>query len=42
MVKTTIIVDQSKRDLLKEIGKKGQTYNQIIWDLIDKKEKGND
>ena len=42
MIKTTIIVDQTTRNLLKEIGKKGETYNQIIWELIKKKEKGND
>ncbi len=39
MVKTTIIVDHTTRNLLKEIGRKGQTYNQIIWDLVNKEKK---
>ena len=40
MPKTTIIVEQTTRDLLKEIGKKCQTYNEIILGLL--KEKKND
>jgi hypothetical protein len=34
--KTTIEVEKSTREKLKRIGKKGETYNQIILRLIEK------
>ena len=33
---TTIKLEDTTRDALKEIGKKGETYNQIILRLLDK------
>jgi hypothetical protein len=36
MQKTTVIVNTKTRDLLKQIGTKGQTYDQIIAELLAK------
>jgi len=33
---TTIVIEKSIRDKLKELGKKGETYNAIIKGLIEK------
>jgi hypothetical protein len=33
-MKTTIIVEESTRESLKEIGKKGESYDQIIRTLL--------
>jgi hypothetical protein len=33
-MKTTVIVSSKTRDLLKRIGTKGQTYDQIIAELL--------
>ncbi len=38
---TTIIIEKEVRDKLKEIGKKGETYNDIIKRLIEKCGKEN-
>ena len=35
--KTTIEISFELRDRLKEIGKKGDTYEQIIWKLLENK-----
>jgi hypothetical protein len=37
MSKTTIVVESKTRDLLKEMGSKGQTYDQLIKELIKTK-----
>ena len=34
-MKTSIIVEDKTRNLLKKIGKKGDTYDIIIWNLIN-------
>jgi hypothetical protein len=34
MVRTTVIIETQTRDELKKLGQKGETYNQIINDLI--------
>jgi|GEM_PF-4483508 len=34
MTNTTILVDSKTRELLAEVGKKNQTYNDIIRELI--------
>jgi hypothetical protein len=34
MSKSTILVESTTRQLLKEIGKKGQTYDELIIQLI--------
>jgi hypothetical protein len=34
MPNTTILVDRKTREMLGEVGKKNQTYNQIIQELI--------
>jgi hypothetical protein len=39
MVKRTILVETRTRELLKELGKKDQTYDQIISELIQIKRK---
>jgi hypothetical protein len=39
MVKRTILVETKTRDLLKELGKKDQTYDQVINELIQTKRK---
>ncbi|MGA1821249.1 MAG: hypothetical protein ACMUIG_01830 [Thermoplasmatota archaeon] len=36
MTTTTIQVDTEVRDLLKSFGKKGDTYNDIILDIIER------
>ncbi len=36
MTATTIQVDMEVRDLLKSFGRKGETYNEIIVNLIDR------
>lgn len=33
---TTIKISLELRDKLKELGKKGDTYEKIIWELIEK------
>ncbi len=33
---TTIKITKKLRDKLKEIGKKGETYEEIIWKLLEK------
>jgi hypothetical protein len=38
-MKTTVIITSKTRDLLKRIGTKGQTYDQIIADLLALKTK---
>jgi len=38
--KTTIQVSKKLRDKLKELGKKGETYEEIIWRLVEHYEKG--
>ena len=38
-MKTTVIVNTKTRDLLKQIGTKGQTYDQIIAELLALKTK---
>jgi hypothetical protein len=35
--KTTIVIENETRDLLKEIGKKQQTYDQLIRELLELK-----
>jgi hypothetical protein len=39
MVKRTILVETRTRELLKELGKKDQTYDQVINELIQIKRK---
>jgi hypothetical protein len=39
MVKRTILVETRTRELLKELGKKAQTYDQVINELIQIKRK---
>lgn len=39
MVKGTILVESRTRDLLKELGKKAQTYDEVINELIRIKRK---
>jgi hypothetical protein len=39
MVKRTILVETRTRELLKELGKKAQTYDQVINELIQTKRK---
>jgi hypothetical protein len=39
MVKRTILVETSTRNLLKNLGKKDQTYDQVICELIQIKRK---
>ena len=34
---STIAISRSSRDMLKELGRKGQTYDEIIQDLIGRK-----
>ena len=34
MSKTTILVDNTTRELLKQIGRKNQTYDQLLIELI--------
>jgi hypothetical protein len=38
MVKTTILVEEQTREILKKIGTKGQTYDQIIIKLMQRKD----
>jgi hypothetical protein len=38
-MKTTVIISVETRDLLKQIGTKGQTYDQIIAELLALKTK---
>ena len=33
----SILIDNNTRDLLKNLGKKGQTYDQVIRELIQEK-----
>ncbi|MGB6531258.1 MAG: hypothetical protein WBF33_24385 [Candidatus Nitrosopolaris sp.] len=33
-MKTTVIIDSKTRNVLKQIGTKGQTYDQIITELL--------
>jgi len=35
MSKSTILIESATRQLLKEIGRKGQTYDQLIVQLIN-------
>lgn len=42
MAKVTILVDSSTRERLKYIGRKGQTYDQIIAELLDARLKENE
>ena len=37
MSKTTILIETKTRQQLKEIGRKGQTYDQVLRELIAKK-----
>jgi len=39
MQKTTVLVENSTRDRLKKIGKKGQSYDDLINELINSKNK---
>lgn len=39
MVKSTILVESKTRRMLKELGKKAQTYDQVINELIQIKRK---
>ena len=39
MEKTTVLVESSTRERLKKIGKKGQSYDDLINELIDSKNK---
>lgn len=42
MAKTTILVENSTKDILKHIGRKDQTYDQLINELIkSQKESGS-
>lgn len=41
MMRTTIVVDSSTRDKLKNFGNKGETYEDIILKLLDFYEKSN-
>jgi hypothetical protein len=34
---STIAISRSTRDMLKELGRKGQTYDELIQDLIEQK-----
>lgn len=36
-MKASLIINDSTREILKTIGKKGQTYDQVIRELIEKK-----
>jgi hypothetical protein len=40
MIKGTILVESRTRELLKELGKKDQTYDQVINELIQLKTEG--
>ena len=40
MRKTTIIVEDKTRDMLKQIGSKGQSYDDLIKKLIEGKRSG--
>jgi len=37
--KTTIVVENETRNLLKEVGKKQQTYDQLIRELLELKKR---
>jgi predicted CopG family antitoxin len=39
MTKTTVLVELSTRERLKKIGKKGQSYDELINELIDRENK---
>lgn len=39
MEKTTILLSRKTRELLAEVGKKNQTYDEVIRNLIDSKKK---
>jgi hypothetical protein len=41
-MKSTIILERATRELLKMIGRKGQTYDQLIVELIKSKENNQD
>ncbi|MFY9794284.1 MAG: hypothetical protein WAK17_14180 [Candidatus Nitrosopolaris sp.] len=41
-MKTTIIINSGTRDVLKRIGTKGQTYDQIIAELLALKTNNKD
>jgi predicted CopG family antitoxin len=41
MPKTTILVEDSTRQKLRQIGRKEQTYDQVINELIKIKDEGN-
>ena len=38
MVKTTILVEKQTREILRKIGTKGQTYDQVIIQLLQTKD----
>jgi hypothetical protein len=37
MRKTTVLIQTRTRDLLKKIGRKNQTYDELIYELIQEK-----
>lgn len=39
MSKTTILIESTTRERLREIGRKSQTYDKLINDLIDTKKR---
>ena len=41
MSKTTILIESTTRELLRQIGRKNQTYDQLINELINSKSGGN-
>lgn len=38
MSRTTIIIEHTTRDILKRLGRKNQTYDQLIKELVDLKQ----
>jgi hypothetical protein len=38
MSKTTIIIERTTRELLKQLGRKSQTYDELINELVDLKQ----
>lgn len=41
MKKTTVLIQRRTRDLLKKIGRKNQTYDELIYELIQEKTTGS-
>lgn len=42
MSKTTIIIENTTRELLKQLGRKNQTYDQLINELVELKQAPQD